>query len=80
MDLLGGLGGYILDTDNPSEQVQKLEDIFHSKLERCLPQKTVRINRNIDKPYITEKIGQEIKKGVQETPSVREIFITQKII
>ena len=60
-----GWGDIILDTDTPSEQVQKLENIFNSKLERFLPQKTVRINQNIDKPYITlelKKLDRKLKR------------------
>ena len=50
--------GDLLDTENPTEQVHKIEDIFNSKLDKFLPKKTVRMSKNFDKPYIT----QELKK------------------
>ena len=57
--------GDISDTDTPTEQVQKFEKIINQKLETFLPLKTVKINPNFDKPYITgdlKKLDRKIKR------------------
>ena len=64
MDLFEGWGD-ISDNMDPSEQVQVFEDILSLKLDEILPQKTVKMNPNFDKPFITadlKKMDRQIKR------------------
>ena len=57
--------GDIPDNATPTEQVLAFEKLVTSKLDIILPQKTVRINPNFDKPYITaelKKLDRQIKR------------------
>ena len=59
-----GWGG-IDDNANPTEQVLAFESIVISKLDEILPMKSVKINPNFDKPYITaelKKLDRQIKR------------------
>ena len=74
--------GDLLDTENPTEQVHKIEDIFNSKLDKFLPKKTVRMSKNFDKPYITQelkKLDRKLKKGNTENiTSLKSTFHLKK--
>ena len=55
----------IPDKASPTEQLRKFEEKIHEKLDNILPQKTVKINPNWDKPYITselKKLDRQIKR------------------
>ena len=50
---------------SPTEQVKKFEEKIFEKLDTILPTKTVKINPNWDKPYITlelKKMDRQIKR------------------
>ena len=70
--------GDISDTDTPSQQVQTFEEIMNKKLDAFLPQKTVKIRPNFDKPYITgdlkeldRKIKREYRKNCKSEKYLR---------
>ena len=55
----------IADTCNPTEQVMAFEKIVTSKLDTILPQKSVKINPNFDKPFFTaelKKLDRQVKR------------------
>ena len=57
--------GDILENTTPTEQVLAFEKLVTSKMDTILPQKTVKINPNFDKPYITaelKKLDRQIKR------------------
>ena len=58
-------GGDILENRTPTEQVLAFEKLVTSKMDTILPQKTVKINPNFDKSYITaelKKLDRQIKR------------------
>ena len=55
----------IPDNADPTEQVLLFEKMVNSKLEVILPEKTVKINPNIDKPFFTnelKKLDRKVKR------------------
>ena len=55
----------ITDMENPTQQVQEFENIVMSKLDSIFPQKSVRINPNVDKPFYTadlKKLDRQVKR------------------
>ena len=57
--------GDITDMGNPTQQVQEFENIVNKKFESIFPQKSVKINPNVDKSFYTadlKKLDRQVKR------------------